>query len=878
MSRADWSRLAAGVASAALIASVARPGFTTGAVHWLNPGALGSLALLPWLLGLQRASWLATLTRASCWACLALALARPELQRDRARVSLVAAADVSGSIGERALLRTRERLRELEHALPAGARLHLLSFARRPRSLARAAELERPSAAESGETDLQAVVREAYGLFDPEHVPVLLLISDGRETHGDLASEAERAAERGVRIDHLLVREPAEPADVAVRGLQLPRELAAGVPFVVRAQLAAERPTRVQARLFAETDPPKLEATRELTLPAGESEQEFPTKVDAPGRVEYRLELKSERPDRWPQNNQASAAAELPGAPRVLIVDSEPQLMAAMARDLRERGFAPEVLSPSAAGRAFQDLTDYAFVVLSDVPARELRRDALSELSRYVEELGGGLLVAGGTQGFGLGGYQGTALEQLLPVRMAGEEQREEATLALALIIDCSGSMTGAKLELARKASSLTAQALADPDLIEVIGFSSQPDRRVRLQAAANRAAIAQNIARLVASGGTQLYPALDAAHRDLRPAQARLKHAILLTDGQTQESGLEDLASSMRADGITLSTVGLGAEVNRALLETLAGLGGGRAYFPEDAGSVPQIFLSEARRYKRPSAIDRSTRVFEREHARFLEGIPLGTAPPLGGYVTTQAKARPAQIILETERGDPLLARWRAGLGYALAWTSDLKPRWASTWLTWRSFGRLLAQLVREHMRSSDLETLPLEASLEGERAHVVVDALGADDQFEDRLTGRVRLIAKAGEAADAELRQTAPGRYEAELALPGFGAFTLQGSHFRAGHQLASSRGRIARPYADEYAFSSAQPTLLARVSAATGGREVPAARAAFEPGARSVRLRAAAWPVFIWLALGLFLIDQCVRHTRVFGKTRGPDREGG
>ncbi|HKP60798.1 MAG TPA: VWA domain-containing protein, partial [Polyangiales bacterium] len=710
------------------------------------------------------------------------------------------------------------------------------------------------------------------------HVPSLLLISDGRETRGDLASEAERAARRGVRIDYLLAQDPAELADVAVRSLELPRELAARVPFAVRAELAAERPTRVQARLFVETDPPKLEATRELTLPAGRSELTFQTTVAEPGRIEYRLVLTPEGPDRWPENNHASVAAELPGAPRVLIVDSEPQLAAALARALRERGVAPDVLPPTAAGGAFEDLAGYAFVVLSDVPAREMRQKELSALHRYVEELGGGLLVAGGTQGFGLGGYQGSALEQLLPVRMAGEEQREQPTLALALIIDCSGSMTGAKLELARKAASLTAQALADPDLIEVIGFSSQPDRRVRLQPAGNRAAIAQNIARLVASGGTQLYPALDAAHRDLRPAPARLKHAILLTDGQTQESGLDDLASSMRADGITLSTIGLGSEVNRGLLETLAALGGGRAYFPEDAGSVPQIFLSEAHRYKRPSAIDRSTRVFEREHARFLEGIALGAAPALGGYVTTQAKARPAQIILESERGDPLLARWRVGLGYALAWTSDLKPRWASDWLAWSSFGRFLAQLVREHMRSSDLETLPLEASLDGERVHVAVDALGGDDEFEDRLTGRVRLLGKTGETASAEVRQSAPGRYAAELTLPGFGAFTLQGSHFRAGRQLAQSRGRIARPYADEYVSSNVRPTLLPRVAAATGGRQLSAAKAAFEPGGRSVRLQDAVWPLLVWLALGLFLLDQCVRHTRVFGKTPGPDREGG
>ncbi|HKU41316.1 MAG TPA: VWA domain-containing protein, partial [Polyangiales bacterium] len=654
--------------------------------------------------------------------------------------------------------------------------------------------------------------------------------------------------------------------------------LAAGVPFTLRVRLRSDVATRVTARLYAQTDPPRLESTRELELPAGSSEHGFTTTAASPGRVEYRLRISAAAADRQPQNDAASAAAEVPGSPRVLLIDGEPQLLAAAARALRERGFTPELVTPGAAPRSVDALAGYAFVVLSDVPLRDLHREFLDALRRYVEEFGGGLLVAGGTQGFGLGGYQGSALEQLLPVRTAGEEQREEASLALALIIDCSGSMTGSKLELARKAASLTAQALADPDLIEVIGFSSAPDRRVRLQPASNRAAIAQSISRLAASGGTQLYPALDAAHRDLRAAQARLKHAILLTDGQTQESGLEDLASSMRADGITLSSVGLGSEVNRPLLETLAGLGGGRAYFPEDAGSVPQIFLSEARRYQRPNAIDRSTLVYAREHAGFLDGLVLRSAPALSGYVTTQAKPRPAQIILETERGDPLLARWKVGLGYVLAWTSDLKPRWSSAWLAWPSFARFLSQLVREHMRSSDLETLPLEATLEADRVRVVVDALGAEDAPENGLEGSVRLLARSAEVARAALHQTAPGRYEAELPLSSFGAFTLEAGLFRAGRQLAQARGRLARPYAQEYAFSSGQAHLLARASALTSGQQLRDAPRAFEARGRSVRLQQAAWPLLAWLALAFFLIEQCVRHTRLFGTTPGPDREGG
>jgi Ca-activated chloride channel family protein len=845
----------------------------------LTPAALGLLGFVPWLIAAPRGrrEWVSNALRAACWVCLVLAVCRPELRRSSDRVSVVVAADVSASMTDDALGAARSQLASLRSRSPK-----VIRVAGDARALTAPSETLQRLPAAGGDnpnlaTDLQSALRLAYGLFEPDRVRNLLLITDGNETRGDLLAEAERAARLGVRIDYLALQNAAL-GDVAVRDLSLPRDLAVGVPFTLRAELSAERATRVQARLFAAADPPRLEATRELDLPAGVSEHSLVLSAKAPGRVEYRLELQPMAADRWPDNNLASIAADVAGPPRVLVIDSEPALAGPLARALRGRDFDVEVRPPSAAPRRDADLSSHAFVILSDVSARELHPDTVAALSRYVEELGGGLLVTGGAQGFALGGARRGGLEQLLPVRTASEEQHDQASLALALIIDCSGSMAGGKLELAREAAALTAQTLADPDLIEVIGFSSQPERRVRLQPASNRASIAQSIARLAATGGTQLYPALDAAYRDLRGASARLKHAILLTDGQTQEDGIEDLASSMRADGVTLSTVGLGSEVNRGLLETIAGLGGGRAYFPLDAHNVPQIFMSEASRHKRPSAVDRSTRAFEREHAGFLEGIALATAPTLGGYVTTQAKPRPAQVILETDRGEPLLARWRVGLGYALAWTSDLKPRWASALLQWPGFARMIAQLVREHMRAPALLQVPVEARFERDHVRVTADALGGGDQFEDGLEARVRFFSKDGEVAAAPLLQTAPARYEARLPWTRFGAFTLEASFQRNGRLQALGHGRLARSYSAELESPHPNTALLARVAARTGGRQLTTAVEAFDPGSRSVQIREAWWPALAWLALGLFLLEQCVRRAPVLGRTSPPYRPDG
>jgi hypothetical protein len=62
----------------------------------------------------------------------------------------------------------------------------------------------------------------------------------------------------------------------------------------------------------------------------------------------------------------------------------------------------------------------------------------------------------------------------------------------------------------------------------------------------------------------------------------------------------------------------------------------------------------------------------------------------PLRGYVSTKAKPL-AEVILVSPLGEPLLARWRQGLGQAVAFTSDAKNRWAVDWLRWPGYAKFL-------------------------------------------------------------------------------------------------------------------------------------------------------------------------------------------
>jgi uncharacterized protein YegL len=499
-------------------------------------------------------------------------------------------------------------------------------------------------------------------------------------------------------------------------------------------------------------------------------------------------------------------------------------------------------------------------------------------------------MMAGGDRSFGLGGWQGSRMEQMLPVRMDAERRRDQPTLALVLVIDRSGSMSGQKIELAKEAAKSTASLLSADDYIEVVGFDSQPQRVVRMQSAANRYQIDRDISRLASQGGTNIFPALDMAYQDLAVTRARIKHVILLTDGQAPEQGIPELIQVMRAEGMTVSTVGLGADVNRALLQSMATLGGGRSYFTNDAHNVPRIFMRETTAVARSAAVEEYFRPQQVAPADFLRGVPLGSAPYLHGYVATRPKPSPAQVILESELGEPILARVRLGLGWSMAWTSDVKNRWAVEWLRWPAFSRFWAQLVREHMRQRRGHRLDMHAEVVGDEVRVAVDGIGPDDHFLNGLesslvmegpmgAARVRAASSADDpGAEARplrrriehtLRQTAPGRYEARFPAPGYGSFVLTATHRLDGRPVAESATHLARPYPREYRTLESNQALLASAARLTAGSDDPSPERLFDPRGETIRQHDELWDTFLYAALVLYLLDLLLRRVRLFDR---------
>jgi Ca-activated chloride channel homolog len=862
----------------------------------LAPRMLGIALLAPyflWMIGRSLADLplaqrvTSVLLRLAFVAVLALGLARLARTATTQKVCTVYVVDVSDSVPDAALEDARAEVQKALDARPKDDLVRLVTFAKRPHVVPvaddakQAPAIERHGPGLGGATDIASALQLAYGLFPEGYIRRAVVLSDGVQTDGDLLAEANRAHEYGVKLFAIPYKRPV-PGEVAVRDLRVPDHVHEGETFDVHAQVFSSIAQKVKLVLKQGDTINGLDGSREVDLTPGDNDVSFKSKAAIPGEVTYSIEATGAAQDRFVENNRATAALAVIGKPVVLYVDGSPARASYLASALSAQELNVDTSDPLPT--SLREAERYDFIVLSDMPADRVSMTQQETIEQYVRDLGGGFLFAGGENGYGLGGWYHTTIERVLPVRMDAEKRKDEPEVAMALVIDRSGSMSGLPLEMAKQAAKATADTLAGDDLLEVIVFDSQPTRIVHMTPAKHRARIQSDISRIQAGGGTEIFPALDAAYQALSTTRAKKKHVILLTDGQAPQQGIRDLVQAMAAENMTVTTVGLGAGVDENLLRMIADTGGGRFYKVADPQSLPRVFTRETEMVSRSAAVEEYFQPRVVAPADFLRGIDVAAAPFLHGYVATKLKPPPAQEILESELGEPILARWHAGLGWALAWTSDVKNLWAVEWLRWPQWGQFWGQLVREHMRQKKRQVFDMRAEIDPATGHVhaVLDAIGADDRFENGLDASLSITGPQphGETRKEPMPQTAPGRYEADFPLDRYGSFLLQaslqkqvddGNGNMKGATVAEAFGHVTNPYPREYLALAPDVATLAHAAQATGGGLDPAPAAVFDPAGEAIRYHEDLWPRFVGAAIALFLLDLLVRRVRIFDRKK-------
>lgn len=816
-----------------------------------------ALLAAEWLLFRQRPfSRLSAALKAAALAAALAALFQPGLPVNETKLAVSVLADTSASLPAESL----ERASQIVSSIEAARGRHLV----RVMPFARSVRLPAPEEAASGwrlrttggeqgrATHIETALREALASTPPGLLPRIVLLSDGRENSGWSLRAAWQARELGIPVDTFLL--PGRPAPrLRLESVRLPAVAFTGERFPVALSVASPEAARADLEISAEG---KTIGSAAVDLQPGVNQLSVRASVSTPGAIDLQLRLRA-----GGLGEVAFEQAVSVRRARVLYVTQDP---AGMERNLVATLAAGQFDVSVTGALPSGELDGYQVLILNNYDFENLPLAAKQRIERFVQQ-GGGLLVIGGERNIYVErkAPESDPLHRTLPATIAPPRSPEGSSVIL--IVDKSSSMEGRKMELARLAAIGVVENLKPVDQVGILIFDNTHQWAVPLRKAEDKTMIKRLIAGIVADGGTQIAPALAEAYKRMLPAQGVYKHIVLLTDGISEEGESMNVARDAALNRITISTVGLGQDVNRGFLERVAAAALGKAYFLTDPAGLEQILIKDVLEHTGSTTIERPFRPRVLRPAEVLSGIEPESIPELRGYVRFTAKptaetllAAPAQTAASTQP-DPLLARWQYGLGRAAVFASDAKPRWAEAWIGWNGFDRFWSNVLRDLLPQAQ----PGQASLAYDPA-------------------RGALVAEYRQSAAIPLPDAAPTLYV--FGPDGFRraarAEKLASGLFQAVVPIGARRGLFrVRPLEESRAFPEIglylpepeltdygqDADLLRQIASFTGGRFQPQPGEVFDPGGRSLPTRLRLWPALLGLALVLNFLEVLLRRLR-------------
>ncbi|MGB6406841.1 MAG: VWA domain-containing protein, partial [Planococcus donghaensis] len=654
------------------------------------------------------------------------------------------------------------------------------------------------SVSQNGNTNIARALELASNSGDTNLATRLVIITDGNETQSSAVESLNRLQSYRLQVDIWPIEQTTKN-DMAISRFETPARA-----FLGESQsftIAVDSDEEAKAKLIFSANDRDLDI-QPIEVLEGQNVYSYSYPANVEGLQKYEVRLETEE-DAYLENNSLYSITEVAGNPEVLVVNGgEPSPIPAL---LDTGNLRVTELTSTQLPSSLSAMLRYDSIIFDNVSGTAIGEQQMAIIEQAVRQFGVGFMMVGGDQSFGLGGYFKTPIERLLPVEMEVKGKHELPSLGLMIVMDRSGSMMGLKMELAKEAAARSVELLRSDDTLGVIAFDDQPWEILPTGKVDDPKKAADKILSITPGGGTEIYRSLEQAYTELEDLELQRKHIILLTDGQSSTSNDYDaLIENGKDHNITLSTVSIGQDADRNLLEQLAGTGSGRFYDVTDATTIPAILSRETIMMSRTYIVDKPFYPIvysSKWNNLFAEGVP-----QLNTYIATTAK-NTASVALESEEEDPILASWNYGLGKTIAYTSG-SGAWSGDFQSWSNWPDFWNRSAAELLPS--FEEIPFSVVRKEQGIYSIEDPTNSSAIL------TVAAVDEQGNEIPLQTEPVAPGKVDVKMdAPPGLVFFSI------SNESGAAYKTALTVPYGDEYKTTEANMSLMTTLTERTDGQ---------------------------------------------------------
>lgn len=711
-------------------------------------------------------------------------------------------------------------------------------------------------------TNMESGLTSAISLLSNSTKKRIVLVTDGKENIGSCLKLAPTILDMGIDFKVYKI-ESQYKNEVSLESISLPKKLNMGEEFSIIININSNIKTGAKLTVFNGRE---VAFEERVELQSGNNKYVFRDRASGGGFRNYRAVIEPDI-DSLTKNNEASAYTDIKDKPRVLVIEDKDGEGTEIVNMLKASGVEYRFVNALSAPTTLADMSAYNSIILCNVSAENLREGFLNNIESYVKDFGGGFVATGGDNSFALGGYFKTSLEKILPVNMDMKGKKEIPDMSMMLVIDKSGSMMDgsgglSKVDIAKEAAARVLDSLRPSrDEIGVIAFDDTVYNVVPRKKIEDPERIRDEIGTIRAGGGTSILPALEEGYNELKKSNAKIKHIILLTDGQAERTGYEELIKKLNEEYITVSTVAVGQSSDKELLESIAKQAKGRFYFTDEFSNIPAIFAKETFMASKSYINNRTFTPNILDNHPILQGVGDNGLPKLSGYIGASPKSS-SRVLLSSDEEDPILTVWQYGLGKTAAWNSDINGKWSANYIDWDKNLRFWQNIINWTIERNNNENCSVEAVFEGGKGIISFSEKAAVEELQTiaKITGPNM------ESKEIKLYPTAPGKYSVSFDAEETGSYMISVIQSRDGEVINAATTGLPVQYSPEYSLESENSggsSTIDKLISLTDGCYINTPEDVYKGKAKEVSGQIDLTPVFLILSLFLFMMEIALKR---------------